>query len=387
MQIDPLIRRQRLAVMFTFILHGTVLASWVSRIPAVQIRLGLSEGALGLTLVGASTGVLLSLSAVGGLIARFGSRQVTIIGSSLMFLCLPLLALSPNQLSLWVTLFLFGSGISIMDVAMNDQAVLVERAAGQPLMSSFHAGFSIGGLLGALIGAGMAAFPAGTPLLHFMVVAALAATSLTLVSLHLVPTGKSTGEKPPAFRLPERAVWMLGVIAFCSAIGEGAMESWSGVYLTRIFATSESFAALGFAAFSVTMTVGRFLGDALSKRWSPERIIRLGGLAAAAGWAAAVLTTEPVVVLIGFAAVGIGLANIIPLTFSAAGNAPGLPAGVGIAGVATIGYAGFLAGPPVIGLLSDATSLRVGLALVGVLAGTLVLLARAVSGNRRQQGK
>jgi MFS family permease len=157
------------------------------------------------------------------------------------------------------------------------------------------------------------------------------------------------------------------------------MADWSGVYLARVFNTADSFAALGFAAFSLTMTAGRLFGDALSRAWPAARIIQAGGLAAAAGLAAAVWTREPLVVLVGFGAVGLGLANIIPLAFSAAGNFPGIRTGTGIAGVATIGYAGFLAGPPFIGLVAEGVSLRVALALVGVLVGSLVLTARAVA--------
>jgi Na+/melibiose symporter-like transporter len=228
----------------------------------------------------------------------------------------------------------------------------------------------------------MAAVPAMTPPVHFTLIALLSVGGIVVVYPRLVPTEDAPAKKPPAFRLPERALWLLGAIAFCSAIGEGAMESWGGVYLARVFSTTEAYAALGFAAFSLTMTGGRIFGDALAKAWPADRIIRIGGAVAAAGLAAAVLTREPIIVLLGFSAAGLGLANIIPLAFSAAGNTPGISSGVAIAGVATIGYAGFLAGPPVIGLVSEATSLRVGLALVGVLVGSLVVMARAIAGGR-----
>jgi Na+/melibiose symporter-like transporter len=332
--------------------------------------------------MGGSIGVLASLLVVGGMIARFGSRRVIAIGAAVSCLVLPLLAVSPNPALLGFSLFLFGSGLTVMDVAMNDQAVLVERAASRPLMSSFHAGFSVGGLAGALIGSWMASLPVMTPLLHFTVIAVASAIGMAALYPLLISTETGPSERPPAFRLPVKALWLLGAIAFCSTIGEGAVGSWSGVYLTRIFGTTESFAALGFAAFSLTMTAGRIFGDALAKAWPSDRIIRAGGAVAAAGLAAAVFTPAPVIVMIGFGAVGLGLANIIPLAFSAAGNTPGVPSGAGIAAVATIGYAAFLAGPPVVGLLAEATSLRVGLALVMVLVGSLVVSGRALAGNR-----
>jgi fucose permease len=369
----------RLAVLVAFFINGTLMATWVSRIPAIQTKMGLSEGALGLTLLGMSAGVLVALFLAGGLIVRFGSPNVTAAGAIVMCLTLPLVALAPNVVMLWVTLFVFGGAISVMDVAMNEQAVLVERNMGRPLMSSFHAAFSIGGLTGALIGAGMASLPIMTLLPHFALVGLAASLVMVFVYRHLLPVKREAQKNNPVFRLPERALWILGIIAFCTAIGEGAMADWSGVYLTQALQTSAAFAALGFAAFSMTMTIGRLFGDKLTASWNSVSIVRFGGLIAALGCSAAILATEPVVVLVGFAAIGLGLANIIPLAFSAAGNHPGIPTGVGIASVATIGYAGFLAGPPVIGLIAEATSLRIAFILVAVLIGSLFFTANAVS--------
>ena len=369
----------RLAVLMAFFANGALMATWVSRIPAIQSKLALSEGTLGLILFGMSAGVLTALSLAGGVIARFGSPRVTFLGALLMCLILPTIALSAHPVALALVLIVFGGALSTMDVAMNEQAVLVERKIGRPLMSSFHAAFSVGGLAGALIGAGMASAAALTPLLHFAMISALSAGLMLFSYRHLIPVERETGGGGATFRLPERALWTLGAVAFCSAIGEGAMADWSAVYLDQVLNTGPSFAALGFAAFSLTMTLGRLFGDALTQVWKPARIVQLGGATAAAGCLAAVLTTEPVVVLVGFAAVGLGLANIIPLSFSAAGNFPGIAAGAGIAGVATIGYAGFLAGPPVIGLIAEETSLRLSLGLVTLMVASLTLTAGAVS--------
>jgi len=365
----------RLVVLTAFFINGALMATWVSRIPAIQTKLGLSEGALGLILLGLSAGVLMALSLAGGLIARFGSANVTIVGAVAMCLTLPILALTPHPIALWVVLFIFGGAMSAMDVAMNEQAILVERNAGQPLMSSFHAAYSVGGLIGALIGAGMTAL---TPFLHFAIAAVTFGSAMIFASPHLLPARRETLENKAVFRLPERALWTLGAIAFCSSIAEGAMADWSAVYLTQILNTNAAFAALGFAAFSLTMTVGRLCGDSLKTVWKPTDIVRIGGLVATLGLLAAIVTTEPLMVLLGFSAVGIGLSNIIPLSFSTAGNFPGISTGAGIAGVATIGYAGFLAGPPFIGLIAEETSLRVALALVTLLVATLIVTAKAI---------
>jgi MFS family permease len=367
----------RLAVLVAFFVNGALLASWISRIPAMQIKLDLSEGELGLVLLGGGVGTLVALSIAGGLIGRYGSRSITIGGAIAMCLFLPLLALAPNAIALWVGLFFLGAATSTMDVAMNDQAVLVEQHAQKPLMSSFHGSWSIGSLTGAILGAGMAGLSFGM-MPHFLFASLLFFIVMILFSRYLLPTEGKVEKGETLFRLPPRVVWPLGAIAFCAAIGEGAMADWSGVHLSRTFETSVAFASLGFAAFSLTMTVGRFAGDWLAAKFNPALVVRFGGLLAFTGIMAAIITTEPFIVLLGYAAVGFGVANVVPLSFSAAGKLP-LPAGVGIAGVATIGYAGFLAGPPVIGLIAEATSLRFALLTVAVLVGSLFFSAQAIN--------
>jgi len=377
------VNKSRLAVLLAFFTNGALMATWVSRIPAIQSRLGLSEGALGLVLLGLSAGMLTALFLAGGLIARFGSPRITLVCAMVSCLALPFLIIVSKPIMLFAVLFIFGGGIGAMDVAMNEQAVLVERNEERPLMSSFHAGYSIGGFAGALIGAGMAAVPGLPTLLHFVITAIIFCGVVIFSFPHLIPVECETGEKEAVFRLPERSLWILGAIAFCSAIGEGTMADWSAVYLTQVLNADAAFAALGFAAFSLTMTIGRIFGDFLSREWKPAFIVRTGGFIAALGILAAALTKNPIIAIAGFAAVGVGLANIIPLLFGAAGNFPGISTGAGIAGVATIGYAGFLVGPPFIGLIAEETSLRVALCLVALLIGTLIFTAKAIS----SQGK
>lgn len=370
--------KARTAVLIAFFINGAFLATWVSRIPTIQQKLNLSEGALGLVLLGLSVGVLTALSSSGGLIARFGSPKVTLVGGILLAVFLPLLALASHPVLLAIALFLFGAAMSAMDVAMNEQAVLVERQAQKPLMSSFHASFSVGGLIGALIGAGMAALPVMIPLFHFLLISAVFLILIFLAYPQFIVVAVEKQETQSVFRLPHKALWALGAVAFCCSIGEGSMGDWSAVYLTRVLNTDASFAALGFAAYSLTMTTGRFMGDSLTKRWQPERIVRFGGLAAAIGFLTVVLSDSPYLALVGFALIGIGLANIIPLAFSAAGNHPEIPTSVGIAGVATIGYAGFLAGPPIIGLVAEVTSLRVAFFLLTIMTISMIFTASSI---------
>jgi MFS family permease len=373
------IQAARWAVLAMFFANGALLANWLSRIPQIQANLGMSEGDLGLALMGAAVGVLTALSIAGGLIARFGSRTVTAAGGVALCLLLPFLALMPNAVALWICLFLFGAAMSTMDVSMNSQGVDVERALGRSVMSSFHAAFSIGGFVGAAIGAAMAYFGIG-PALHFVMagVGFLLLILLTAPRLLPIPPNTEPDVGGPVFRLPARALWPLGAVAFCSSIGEGAMADWSAVYLKSFVGTTDSVAAFGFAAFSITMTGGRLLGDNLSMRFGPAKLVRAGGVAASLGLLLAILLPQTIPVLLGFAAVGAGLSIVVPLAFSAAGNVPNLPAGVGIAGVATIGYAGFLAGPPAIGLVAEATSLQMSMVLVLLLVGSLIFTSSAL---------
>jgi MFS family permease len=373
------INASRWAVTATFFINGAIFANWVSRIPQVQTNLVMSEGTLGMVLLCMALGVLAALSMAGGLIARFGSRSVTVTAAVLLCVLLPPLGLMPHPPALAINLFMFGAAMSSMDVAMNAQGVDVERTLGRPVMSSFHAAFSVGGFVGAAMGAGMAALSIG-PTLHFLIASAVLVPVFLLIAPLLLPTsaGAIPDQSEPVFRLPARVLWPLGAVAFCAAIGEGAMADWSGVYLKTIVGTNASTAALGFAAFSLTMTAGRLVGDSLSARFDPSLLVRTGGALAAAGVLLAIFLPQVAPVLLGFAAVGAGLSIAVPLAFSAAGNVPGIQAGAGIAGVATIGYAGFLAGPPAIGLVAELTSLRVAMLLVVLLTGSLFFSGQAL---------
>lgn len=391
MKINLVGSKPRLAVLAAFFANGALTATWVSRIPTVQARLGLSEGALGLVLLASSTGIISALTVTSGLIARFGSRKTTLFGFVLMCVILPLLALAPNSFTLVILLFAFGCGMSSMDVSMNEQAVLVERKTDKTLMSSFHAAYSIGGLSGSLVSAGMASRADWSPLMHFCLAVILFGSIVFMTNRYLLRSDQEALKTKTVFHLPERALWGLGLIAFLSAMGEHTIGDWSALYLTQVIQTSAAFAALGYGAFSLTMTIGRLLGDYLSSLQSPAFIVRIGGLTACAGFLVAVVSRNPYVVLAGFAITGVGLSNIIPMIFRVAGNQPGINAGAGIASVATIGYMGFLVGPPFIGFIAEVASLRTAMLIIGLLAGSLIFIGRTVSlpdhpNNENNQG-
>jgi len=378
------LRAARWAVLAIFFMNGAVFANWVARIPEVRDTLGFSEGVLGAALLFISIGVILGLTLTGGLIGRYGSHRVTTVTSILLSLSLIPLGLAVNFWTLSAGLFIFGIFMSTMDVSMNAQAIEIERRYAKPLMGSFHAAYSIGGFSGAILGAGFVSADFDVRP-HFLIISAVSIVLLLLFTRFLVTIEDEVQEEGGAvIQLPPRALWALGFVAFSGAIGEGAMADWSGIYLKDIVGTTESNAALGFAIFSLLMTVGRLLGDNLVARTSRATIVRSGGALAGTGMLLAIFFPQFIPALIGFALVGIGLATIIPLAFSAAGNRVDVAPGVGIAGVATIGYAGFLAGPPVIGLLAEATSLRLALLVVALLALSLTVTGGAAGKQKPQ---
>ncbi|MAU12625.1 MAG: MFS transporter [Anaerolineaceae bacterium] len=384
LQYKSTVNQSRLAVLGMFFINGALMATWISRIPQIQDKLGLSEGQLGIVLLGLSAGVLTALSVAGGLVARYGSRRVTVTAAFILALLLISLPWMPNSVALWLNLFVFGMALSTMDVAMNAQAVEVEARAERPLMTTFHASWSVGGFVSAAIGAAMASMSV-EPQPHFVFGAVLFGSLIFVFRRHLLfnVASEEADEQEQVFRLPPRVLWPLGIVAFAGAIGEGAMADWSGVYLSDVVHTDDATAALGFTVFSIMMTMGRLFGDRLAARFSPARLVQLGGLVATAGLLLAIFLPTPITTLVGFAAVGLGVSTVVPLAFSAAGRIPGISASVGIASVATIGYAGFLAGPPVIGLIAEATSLQLALLVfVATLTATLVITGRELNKSK-----
>lgn len=362
----------RTAIYLTFFICGLVLAAWVSRIPAIKQHLGLSDGELGLVLVSAPVGLVLAIPLTGGLIARWGSRPVLVQAALGNCAALPLLALAPNGWTLAPALFAFGFANAAMDISMNAQAVEAEKRLARPIMSSFHALFSLGGLVGAGLGGTAAAI--GMAPLPFFVCTALASGLLLLwAGRHLLEARPVAGG--PRFVWPRGIPLGLGLIAFCAGLGEGAVADWSAVFMQQEIGSSEAVAALAFSAFSVAMVVGRLSGDALIHRLGPVALARAGGLLAATGFLTTLLTNRAEIALLGFVLVGLGYCTMFPLVFSAAGRVPGVQPGVGLAAVATPGYLGFLAGPPTIGLIAEAASLRASFAVLAGLAVAITLLA------------
>ena len=390
----PSLHLARWSLAALFFSNGAVFANWAARVPAVQAKFGLSHGALGNALLAAALGAVVAMPAAGWLVHRYGCRSLSRVLAVLNCLSLPWLALAPNVPLLALALFFFGAGHGAMDVAINAQAVAVERRFGRPIMSSFHALWSVGGLTGAACGGLLAAGGLGLAG-HFTGAALVLGTLVLFASPHLWPA-RNDGEeavKPDggdagavaaageAASRGRRLLLTLGLVTFCVLLGEGAMADWGAVFLRRSLGTGEGLAAAGYAAFSLAMAAGRFGGDATIARLGPVRTTRLGGALAAAGMAFALGVNQPWSVLAGFALVGAGFATVVPIVFSAAGRLAGVAPGVAISAVSTAGYFGFLVGPPLIGRVAEWSSLRLGLGVIGLLSALTALLAPAVGGG------
>jgi predicted MFS family arabinose efflux permease len=360
----------RLAVATIFCLNGLALANWIARIPDVKQQLRLSDQRLGLVLLCVAAGALVAQPMVGWLIGRVGSRRMTTI--MLVGFCLSVIlpGLAADMLSLMGALFVFGACNGGLDVAMNAQAALVEQRFARPIMSSFHGLWSIGGLVGAALG-GLIATQGVSVRTHLLGVAIVAVVIAVFATRWLVMDDQQHHDAGPSFALPPRALVLLGLIAFGVLFCEGAIADWSAVYLRESLQSTPAVAATGYAVFSLLMAAGRLTGDALALRLGPAWVVRGGGALVALGLGVAIVSDIPVIAIVGFGMIGAGLACSFPLILSAAARTPGVAANTAIAAMATVGYTGFLVGPPLIGTVAEAVTLRGALGLLG-LVGVLV---------------
>ncbi len=409
------LRRARVALLVYFGMFGLADGVWLARLPAVKEHLGLSDARLGVALLAAPVGLVVVAAFADRLIDRFGSARPTAAGAVAISLLPIAFGLAGSMAALMAVLLVYGMSGGLTDVAINSQAVRVERGYRRPIINSFHACFSFGGLLGALLGglfawAGIGAAPtfaaAGVPM---AVVAVLARRRLlhgseasdpaAVPATDRDPAAESAGQgaagragRPGQVRAAasRRAVALriaaLGLLALCSLLGEGAAGSWSAVYLRDNLGTSAAFAALGYAAFSVTMAAGRLTGDRLAARFGPGRLVSGCGVVAGIGLAAALISRSPALGLVGFALFGAGLSSTFPQLLSTAGNIQTSRSGTGIARVAGAGYLGLLVGPVLIGSFAGLLGLRLALGIPVILMGFMAVGGWLVVGPRGAGG-
>jgi MFS family permease len=415
------LRTARVAVAALFFVNGALFAGWVTRVPDVRDRVGAGEAELGLALLGVAVGAMLTMPIAGWACARFGGHVVAVAGGLAGCASIALPALADDLGQLAVALGLIGATFGLLDVAMNVEAIAVERAYRRPLMPSFHGWFSTGGLAGALAGGAVAgAGAAAAP--HLAATSAVGAAAVAWAGRHLMPRrgecggpdGEAAAPRGGASRdsgaaargergergasrdsgaaARERGasrgggatpiLVVCGLIAFCAAVGEGAMADWSALYLTDSLDAGGGVAALGYAAFAGAMAAGRFAGERAIRALGPAGVLQLGCGAAALAMAVGLATHDRAGTIAAFAVAGLGVACVFPVVLSTADRAEPGRSGPAVAFVSTVGYTGFLAGPPLIGFVADRSSLGWGLGVVALLAAAAAVLAAGLRPGR-----
>jgi MFS family permease len=363
--------RNRIAISSIFFLNGFGLASWFVHIPSVKEELGLDEQQLGLALLGMGLGSLVTMWLSGWLMGRFGSRRVLTLATLCFALSLVFPVSAPNLILLTVSLGFLGGCNGLMDVCMNNQAAHFEALAGRPVMSSFHAIWSLGGWCGSLLGS------------LFLLNQQLAIWHLVFLCLlviggtvWLVPSLlRTVSEHGPIFALPARAIVIFALLCLIAMLSEGAVADWAGVHLRDDLGTPYALSGLGFNAFAICMAGGRFVGDRIVQRIGRERTVTGGALLGAIGLFVAALASTPVISIAAFGLAGLGMSNIVPVLFSLA--ALRIPGAIerATSSVFATGYLGFLVGPPLVGMFAQRFTLPVALAGVAVLVGGICIFS------------
>jgi predicted MFS family arabinose efflux permease len=361
-----------------FFSSGFIFATWGVHVPTVKAHYGLDEAQLGLALLAAGAGAMVGLTSAGRWIGRHGPRRIAALSGCVYALLLAGLIAMPGYFALMGLLAAFGLVTSVFDVAINTEAAQLEMQSGTPLMSGMHGMFSLGGMAGAATGSAVLAAGMGAQT-HLLLVAAVMVLLVAVSSTRMLPKAVATGNAAGAdhsFRLPRGPLAVLGVLAALGLIAEGAIYDWSVLYMQQELGSLQKQAALAYAAFSAAMAAARFGGDAMRARFTPVALLRGSGVLAAAAMTLVLLTDLPWLALVGFAGVGVGFANVVPILFGASARVPGVEPASGIASVSAVAYLGFMAGPAVIGLLARASSLTAALYVVVIFAAALAASAR-----------
>ena len=380
MTVDFSVKKARTATYLMFLICGIAVSSWAPMVPLAKQRTGLNEAGLGIILLSMGGGAILSMPFVGPLIQIIGSRIIILASAALAALTLPFLTIVDTPVTLAIALFVFGVALGSLDVSMNSQAVIVQDRMSKPVMSSIHGMFSAGGLAGAMIfGVLILKF---TPFISACIIAgALLIIAITQSKYFLDHPEKEKSAKPFALMLPKGPVLLLGIFCLITFLTEGALLDWSALFLKENRGFSVSMAGAGYGVFSVAMAVMRFTGDGLVHKYGSDKIVFWGATLTAVGLLIAVLAPWQALVLTGFLLIGIGAANIVPVLFSAAGKADKTAPELGLAAVTTMGYAGQLAGPALIGFVAHSTSLPIAL---GLMAGPMLLVALTFSYGQKR---
>jgi MFS family permease len=369
-----LIVARRVCISLFFFFYGFVFATWASRIPSIQQRLGLSEAGLGAVLLSMPVGSFLTLPFSGYFTSKLGSRKVVITASLIYALLLLCIGYAPNVLLLTICLFLFGSAGNMFNISVNTQALALEKLYQRIIISSFHGMWSVAGLLAASLGTYLIgkAFPVH---LHFLLVAIVAAVAFLICSFYLLHDKGAPAQRRALFTKPDRAFWGLGAIAFCSMICQGAMFDWSGIYFKKVLAVQPAFIGVGYTAFMIAMAFVRFITDWLTFHYGLRKIIVTCGVCITTGLLLSVFFPFFWPATVGMLLVGMGVSPGVPLVFSAASKTKVMQPSVAIAAVSSIGMIGLLIGPPIIGFIAGLTSLKISFMILSLFGVSIIVAA------------
>lgn len=374
-------RAARYAVSALFMLDGAVLGGWLAHIADAQQQHHLSKAALGLLLLSSPVGAVLTIPFSGTLIHRYGSRTISLVTAPILLLAVPFLMAHQTVAALALNLIVMGAANSLLDVSMNAHSVAVQRQFDRPILSAVHGWFCVGGFAAGGLTAGANALKI-SPTVHLTLASALLAIVLIWLAPRMLPGHVDQGEEGAKFVLPSGRLLTIGLLVLVAFITEGALWEWSTVYLRTELRTTAAIASLAYGLGAGAMALARLFGDPFVASVGSAQTMRISGLLTAGGLLLAVAIPHPATAIIGFMLGGIGLANAVPILFGAAGSIPGVSSGAGLAAVTYLGYTSFLGGPPLIGFIGEVASLRLGLALFGLLAISIALAGpRAVDAN------
>jgi MFS family permease len=363
-----------------FFIAGICFASWASRIPDIQRHLHLNEAGLGTVLFALPVGSMLSLPVAGFLVTKLGSRSIMLFSAIAYALLLCLLGIVDATWQLVTILFFFGASGNFMNISINTQAVNVEALYGRSIMASFHGLWSMAGFAGAAIGSFMVARTI-EPFIHFLLIAFLVALLIIFVFRHSLPYDTAHPDSQSGFAWPGKSLLKLGVIAFCCMACEGCMFDWSGIYFREEVHAPKQLITLGYTAFMAMMATGRFVGDRLVTKIGAGHVLQMSGCVITLGLFISILFPNLYAATAGFLLTGFGVSSVVPLTYGLAGKSNTMSTGMAIAAVSTVGYLGFLFGPPVIGYIAQAANLRWSFALIAILGFSVSVLANRAKLN------
>ncbi|WP_430899824.1 MULTISPECIES: MFS transporter [unclassified Paraflavitalea] len=375
-QHRPIVYRTSVSVFF--FCCGLTFATWAARIPNIKDQFQLDEAALGAVLFMLPFGSLVALPIAGWAVSHFGSRIITYLSAILYAAFLVALGYAPTVGWLSGFLFMFGFWGDVLNISVNTQALEAQQQFYEkPLMSSFHGLWSIGALGGAFFG-GLFMKANTTTVFHFNTMAIIIALLATVFLFYMVPKDKIKSEEHKIFALPDKSLLLLGAICFCCALCEGAMADWSSLYYKQVVNNLKAVSTTGYTAFAFCMAAGRLIGDKVTIRLGYKGVMFLDSFLISAGLALAIFAATPIAVIIGFGLVGFGVATIIPNVYSLAGRSKTMAPSTALAAVSTLGFSGFLIGPPMIGFIAHETGLRWALITVLILGLVIALFSRKV---------